>query len=368
MLFNTPWANPSDSRLKPAAFQGADLAYTAFGNWTSKAPIWSSSRIARARSLPHKPADELSGRQSRTALKHRGPRRQRHKYQRLRLRQARLCVGAGGFSANAYYYGVDDHREHCVVRRKYTFGGSTWAPFIALQGGSESNNGQSYIGKVNSQNFGAQIGANLTKNLLLTVGYDSDSLAYRLGLPAEERNLQQRQLSDIATSGDNARIFLAEQRAAMLHESERHDASILRRLGEPVHRRICDGSVLYHKPSQGMTDRRAPGNSEKVMLTFTSTNKRWAFYASDAWYNYGNALAPKIRTSGTSTVSITSAPFGQRAIHGSAAPVSLRPATLSNTFCGASGTDCPGGATVGSTYLGGLPLFKYNRAQLEYDF
>ena len=42
--------------------------------------------------------------------------------------------------------------------------------------------------------------------------------------------------------------------------------------------------------------------------------------------------------------------------------------TLSNTFCGASGTDCPSGSSLGSTYFGGLPLNKQNRAELEYDF
>ena len=42
--------------------------------------------------------------------------------------------------------------------------------------------------------------------------------------------------------------------------------------------------------------------------------------------------------------------------------------TLSNTFCGAAATDCPSGSTIGASEFGGLPLFKYNRAQLEYDF
>jgi hypothetical protein len=41
---------------------------------------------------------------------------------------------------------------------------------------------------------------------------------------------------------------------------------------------------------------------------------------------------------------------------------------IQNTFCGASETTCAAGAATGSQYLGGLPLFKYNRAQLEYDF
>ena len=34
MLFNSPWANPADSRLKPAAFEGGDLGYTSPSGWT----------------------------------------------------------------------------------------------------------------------------------------------------------------------------------------------------------------------------------------------------------------------------------------------------------------------------------------------
>ena len=40
----------------------------------------------------------------------------------------------------------------------------------------------------------------------------------------------------------------------------------------------------------------------------------------------------------------------------------------SNTYCGAAATNCPSGSSIGSTSLGGLPMFKYNRAMLEYDF
>jgi hypothetical protein len=42
--------------------------------------------------------------------------------------------------------------------------------------------------------------------------------------------------------------------------------------------------------------------------------------------------------------------------------------TLSNTFCGAAATNCASGATLGAPEFGGLPLFKYNRVQVEYDF
>ena len=47
---------------------------------------------------------------------------------------------------------------------KYTFNRHVVRRSIAMQGGWENNSGQSYIGKIDSQAFGAQIGANVTKN------------------------------------------------------------------------------------------------------------------------------------------------------------------------------------------------------------
>ena len=42
-----------------------------------------------------------------------------------------------------------------------------------------------------------------------------------------------------------------------------------------------------------MADRRAGGSSEKVGLQYTTSNTKWVFIATDAWYNYGNSLAPE---------------------------------------------------------------------------
>ena len=36
-LFTSPWAGPADTRLKPAAFQGADVAFTGIKDWTFEA-------------------------------------------------------------------------------------------------------------------------------------------------------------------------------------------------------------------------------------------------------------------------------------------------------------------------------------------
>jgi hypothetical protein len=120
--------------------------------------------------------------------------------------------------------------------------------------------------------------------------------------------------------------------------------------------------------SQGMADRRAPGTSWKVAGTFTSSNKRVILIASDAWYNYGNALVAQNTNEWNLDGQWRVNPVGKGTYHGLLVRYRYAQRSQTNTICGDSGTSCPAGATVGSSYLGGLPLFKYNRAQLEYDF
>jgi hypothetical protein len=121
--------------------------------------------------------------------------------------------------------------------------------------------------------------------------------------------------------------------------------------------------------SQGMADRRAPGTSWKIGATYLSNNKRLTFVASDAWYNYGNALVGQNTNEWTLDGTYRFSPvIANRAYNGLMLRYRYAQRSQGNTFCGAAGSACPAGAAPGSTYLGGSPLFKYNRAQLEYDF
>ena len=109
--------------------------------------------------------------------------------------------------------------------------------------------------------------------------------------------------------------------------------------------------------TQGMADRRAPGTSWKVALTFTTTNKRLVFMATDAWYDYGNALVPQKTSIWTLDGKYYLSPVEKAPYHGLFLRYRFAERTQSNTYF-----------PIGSTYLGGSPLFEYNRAQLEYDF
>ena len=100
---------------------------------------------------------------------------------------------------NGYFYNVADLANMWWFDGKYVFPGKL-APFIAMQGGWEQNSGQSYIGKIDSQVFGAQIGANVTKNSGSVGRLRFDPVADRLRLSAQRRDLQQLELSDLGES------------------------------------------------------------------------------------------------------------------------------------------------------------------------
>ena len=76
----------------------------------------------------------------------------------------------------------------------------------------EQNSGQSYIGKVSSQVFGAQLGANVTKNILFQVGYNqipwhTDSVFLPKNVTCNNSNYQ------IAANGATLAYFLPSNAA-----------------------------------------------------------------------------------------------------------------------------------------------------------
>jgi hypothetical protein len=122
--------------------------------------------------------------------------------------------------------------------------------------------------------------------------------------------------------------------------------------------------------SQGMIERRSAGTSEKAQLTYTSDNNRITFLAAYGLLQYGNAIVSDATTrewdiDGTFRFNRWS---GKGAYKGLMLRDRFFNRFVGNTYCGAINTTCPASYAYGSEYLGGLPVFKYNRAQLEYDF
>jgi hypothetical protein len=368
VLFNSPWANPADSRLKPAAFQGAYLNYTTPSKWTFEGADMftfenrTSSSFTQQTLLTSYPAGN-NGQPSNIFLGN------GQGINTNGFAMGKVGYGdatAPGFAADGYFYGVADLVNMWWFDGKYTFPGR-WAPWLALQGGWDQNAGQSYVGKVNSQDFGAQIGFNFTKNWQFTAGYDqipwkTDTVNLPSGVTCSNSNYQ---ISAKATLG-----YFLPLNAAQCYTNPNGTTQIYYGGWASPYTDNYDSDPFFTTSvTQGQADRRAPGDSYKLGLQFTSTNNKWVFIGTDAWYNYGNALAPENTNIWTLDGRYR---FSHYSGHGPYKGLVLRyryiQRTLSNTFCGDPGTTCPTGSELGAPEFGGLPLFKYNRAQLEYDF
>ena len=370
ILFNSPWANPADSRLKPQAFQGGYLNYTTNSHWTFEAAdmLTFECRVCSAFSRTTLLTSYPSG----------APGLAPNIYVPggVSIDTDGFTMGKVGYddpnglSVNGYFYGVYDLVNMWWGDFKYQFKAGNWAPYIALQGGTDSNAGQSYIGKVNSQVFGAQLGFNITPTLQFQAGYDTipwktDTVYLPKNVTCNNSNYQ------ITATGATLGYVLPIDAAQCYTNASTGLTQIYYGGWASPYTDNTDSDPLFTtSTTQGQVDRRAPGTSEKVALIWQSTNLKWYFRATDAWYNYGNALAPEntnIWTAlGTYHFGKVTSPTGP--YHGLLLRDYYISRTLSNTFCGASATSCPPSSSIGSTYLGGLPLNKQNRAELEYDF
>ena len=368
ILFDSPWANPADSRLKPAAFEGGYLGYTSPGGFTVQGADMlayenrTSSAFSRQTLLTSFPAGS-NGMAPNIYV----PGGLGIKTDGFAMGKVGYAEPSGtGFAADGYFYGVSDLVNMWWFDGKYTFN-SRWAPFVALQGGFENNSGQSFIGKVNSQVVGAQIGANITKNLQLTAGYDSipwrtDTVFLPKNVTCSNANNQ------ISAKGATLGYFLPLNAAQCFTNPNGATQIYYGGWASPYTDNYDSDPLFTTSVTQGQADRRAPGTSWKVGLQYTSTNQKWILIATDAWYNYGNALAPENTNTWVLDGRYRFSHVGKGPYHGLVLRDRYIQRMQSNTFCGAAATNCPPGAAIGASDFGGLPLFKYNRAQLEYDF
>ncbi|HYL27894.1 MAG TPA: hypothetical protein VEW74_08660, partial [Candidatus Nitrosotalea sp.] len=367
ILINTPWANPADTRLKPAAFEGGNLNYTAPQGWTVGGGDMlafegrTSSSFSRTTLLTSYPAGS-NGMPSNIIV----PGGNGIQTNGFAYGRAGYADPSGiGLAVNGWFYNVADLANMSWFDGHYTFKGS-WAPFIAMQGGWENNSGQSYLGKINSQVIGAQIGATIAKNFQLTVSYDqipwhTDNVYLPTGVTCSNSNYQ---ISAKATLA----YFLPLNAGQCFTNPNGRTSIYYGGWASPYTDNTTSDPLYTTNFLQGQVDRRAPGSSWQAQLQYISTNQKWIVLGADAWYNYGNALVPENTKIWWLDGRYRFSRVGKGPYHGLVLRYRYGERYQSNSYCGAAATNCAPGSSIGSTFLGGLPMFKYNRAMLEYDF
>ena len=345
-VVNFAWAPNSDSRLKPAAYQGADVAYAIDKNWQVEAAYMNkfesraSSDFLNSTLLTATNIADAPGAGSNLHIKpFSSIETPGFYYMNLGYKSGPLTVNAGDYAflniANAVW-----------ATGQYNLTGA-WKPFIAAQLGNETNTGSSVIGKINSQVFGVQGGITPWNNVTFTVGYDylpekSDTMTLPAGVTC----------SSTGSIGGSAVFpyFLPSGGTPQCHNNKNGTTTVYYGgWASPYSDSYATDPFFTTTISQGMADRRSAGQSVKLGMTAYMFNKRIRFIAARAFYQYGNAtagVAPTQETNLDGTYYFN--PVGKGAYHG-----------LSFRYRYAERTQ---------SFFTNNPDFKYNRAQMEYDF
>jgi hypothetical protein len=353
-VINTPWAPASDSRVKPAAYQGGDVAYTLNANWTVEGmwmPRWEDrvqSDFVDSTLITQRGAYPDSGGISTTGIPAGSVRTNNGFY------YGRVGYTGGPLTANLHYYGFDQIANAFWGDLKYTIAGYG-KPFVALQGGYERDSGAAQAGKIDSQIVGIQAGYSPWKNVDLTVGADYIPIKTAdITLPATASCGANHMISGTLfywiPTGGTPNCVPATGTAGV----KGAPATIYYGgWASPYTYSYATDPLFDTSISQGMIDRSSPGTGVKVAGTFYTAQRQLKIIVSQAWYAYGNAtvgVAPTQEFNADATYFFNKVP-AKGPYHGWS--LRHRYADRTQQF---------------AIPYGALPEFKYNRTQLEYDF
>jgi hypothetical protein len=373
------WTPASDSRLKPSAYTGAYGTYAFNKQWTVElGDYWqwecrTCSAFDKYTLLtdPAKLADGSGPYPGTNGIPNYtvGPN------QVNGVTNSGVAFGRIGFfggssmplTANLSYWGFNNIANAVWLDAKYPIAGRAKA-FVALQAGSEGNTGSSIIGKISSGVFGLQAGINVLPNMTLTAGFDTipiktDTLTIAGAPGTSTLN------GGGVTCGANGQLALVKPNTAFTayfpyflptggtgqcYNNGNGTANVYYGgWASPYTDSYATDPLFTTSLTQGMVDRRSPGTSYKLQLTFTSDDRRFVSYVSQAWYDYNNGAY----ANGTYETDFDALYY-------------FRPLPKSGPYHGFSFRYRYGNRSESPVFAGGNQpaLFVYNRFQAQYDF
>lgn len=316
ILYNSAWLPSSDSRMKPALYQGADIN-------VSLTPQLSVG------------ASRLTGFENRN----------QSEFERQTLLSTTpasgAVVGSIGYKmpndfVNASYNGFYDYANLAYVEGGVILDPtSAYKPTISVQYANEQQAGKALSGKVDNDTYGIRIAAAMTKNVVASFGFDDAPWRYTevaaSSLSAAEKGIF------LPGGGTPAGISLGGGLYRVAYGG----------IASPYSDSYATDPLYTTSISQGVVDRRSAGSSFKGTLTYTSNNKRVLGLLSEAYYDYGNSI-------GTNNTNETDVDVSYR----------FMPVPATGPYKGLSFRE-----RFADRDQDTLPYeFRYVRSQLEYDF
>ncbi len=272
---NTPWANPSDSRIVPVTFQGATLSINFAPGWTATA-----MRMARWKNRTSSAfdANSLLCNQSPTPANFPGPACKRSDAAPGTPTSGFLLLGLSRtfspyLSASAYNYEFYDVANLTHIEAKYTYAPrSPLKPFLAGQYIAESDTGRSIVGAIHNHTIGAQLGASFSKEIDAALSYNSSPIVtYVSASPASIF------LPVGGTQATGASVPGAPSGTKFLYGGG---------IASPYTDSYATDPLYTTSITQGMADRRSAGTALKLAITAYTNNRHLRGIFSRATYNY----------------------------------------------------------------------------------
>lgn len=288
----SPWANPSDSRMNPVAFQGAQLN----GNLTPtlNVGVMYMPRF-RARATSAFNANTLLTSCNTAFPTGKGPingvpgtftvpgdpcNKPQHSQGFLQF-SVQASFPHIGLAAQAYQYEVYDITTMTYVNAVWNFNKAARAnPYVAGQFLSENSTGNHLVGLIRSNTYGGQFGATIAKNLNLVVGYNGSPAlssvvsAKNCGTASSPKGASTSGVfggvSDTSTPGLPLGLVTCWRGG----------------IASPYTDNYATDPLYTTQISQGLADVHKPGTGSKIALAWQSNNKRLRILASNAWWNY----------------------------------------------------------------------------------
>lgn len=157
-------------------------------------------------------------------------------------------------------------------------------PYLALQYLAENSTGQSRVGRIDNQTFGAQFGVILTKGLLFATSTDIAPWRYALVHASSAAAAQSGYFVGSGGTGDATLVGPGLYRVAYGG------------IASPYTDSYATDPLYTTTTTPGMVDRRSAGNSYQFAFVYTNENRQLKVTVAQAWYQYSNDISRNIST------------------------------------------------------------------------
>ncbi len=360
-ILNTPWAGPNGgfegSRIMPDSYQSADFDYKFDSNWQVEfIDSWkflprTESDFAQNTLITRVEAPFGSEGYGGLAANIYDPSEQ--SITTPGFGYARLGYTSSDFTANFHYYDVYDITSIAWVDAKYTMPDVWGHPYIQFQGGTDNSTGAAVAGKIDSELYGLQAGITVIKNVVLQLAYDnvpikSTTLVLPTGFSCSKTT---HTISSPKDNKGNLPYFLPSSGSPDCDTVNGLTTLIYGGWASPYTDGYATDPIFTTSLTQGMADRRSPGQSYMPKLMANLLGHHLVTYVSWAGYDYNESFmaAPTYE-------------FNYDALY-----YFNKPPAPGQYYRGLSFRYRYGDRTQPFTNSA-LPEFKYNRFQIEYDF